>query len=97
MTSDALRIRSYQLYREAMRLSAGIGLATGAGGISRAAASEARLARFDEQRKRLQRQYADVFGARGAPANVYLAKIALRNARKELRGKVVASSVKRYG
>ncbi len=81
--SESLRARSYRLYCEALKLSTGNGLAIAARG-------RARLARFDQLRKRLKREYADVLAAQDALAHVDLVEALLRSAREELRAKLRA-------
>jgi ribonuclease HII len=67
--AETLRIRSYRLYCEAKKL----------------AASASRLADFDQQVRRLKREYADVFTAGDASSHVELVAAALRSARAQLR------------
>ena len=69
--AEELRTRSYRMYCEAMKLSAG----------------PKGLAQFDEQRRRLQRRYADVRSTGDAATHVDLVDEMLRKARRELRGK----------
>ena len=75
--AEKLRVRSYRMYCEAMKLAAGTGLV----------GERAKLAKFDQQRKRLQRVYADVRATADAATHVDLVDEMLRKARKELRGK----------
>ena len=75
--AEELRVRSYRMYCEAMKLAAGTGLV----------GERAKLAKFDQQRKRLQRVYADVRATADAATHVDLVDEMLRKARKELRGK----------
>ena len=75
--AEELRVRSYRMYCEAMKLAAGTGLV----------GERAKLAKFDQQRKRLQRVYADVRATGDAATHVDLVDEMLRKARKELRGK----------
>jgi len=86
--SEALRVRSYRLYCEALRLSAGYGLAASTRGGPRVAAAKARLAKFDLQQKRLKREYADVLASKDASSHVELVADLLRNARAQLRAGV---------
>lgn len=83
--SEALRVRSYRLYCEALRLSAGYGLAASTRGGPRLAAAKARLAKFDLQQKRLKREYADVLASKDASSHAELVADLLRNARARLR------------
>lgn len=83
--SEALRVRSYRLYCEALRLSAGHGLAASTRGGPRLAAAKARLAKFDLQQKRLKREYADVLASKDAASHAELVADLLRNAREQLR------------
>jgi hypothetical protein len=75
--AEELRVRSYRMYCEAMKLAAGTALV----------GERAKLAKFDQQRKRLQRTYADVRATGDAATHVDLVDEMLRKARKELRGK----------
>lgn len=83
--SDALRVRSYRLYCEAMKLSAGHGLAAAARGGPRLAAAKAKLARFDLHHRRLRREYADVLASKDAAAHAELVADVLGKARALLR------------
>jgi ribonuclease HII len=67
--AEALRIRSYRLYCEAMKLSTAVN----------------RLADFDFRARRLKREYADVFASRDAAPHIDLVRTLLRNARADLR------------
>jgi hypothetical protein len=69
--AESLRIRSYRLYCEAMKLAH--------------VAKE--LADFEYRAKRLKRQYADVFASRDAASHVELVRALLRDARSQLRAK----------
>ena len=69
--AESLRIRSYRLYCEAIKLSG--------------AARE--LDDFDYRARRLKQQYADVFAARDALSHVEMVRSLLRDARAQLRGK----------
>jgi len=73
---EPLRVRSYRLYCEAMKLSAGVGL-TGP--------VRSRLAKFDEYERCLRRDYADVLASPDAGYHVALVDDLLRKARSELR------------
>lgn len=68
--AESLRLRGYQLYVEAMKLSNAV----------------RRLEDFDYRAKRLKREYADVFAARDAAPHVDLVRTLLRTARADLRG-----------
>jgi hypothetical protein len=74
---EELRIRSYRMCCDAFRLAAGTQLV----------GKTAKLAKFDSQRKRLQRLYADVRAKPDAAPHVDLVDEMLRKARQELRGK----------
>lgn len=74
---EPLRVMSYRLYCEALKLSAGAGLGGSAG--------KSRLARFDAIHRRLKREYADVLASREAAAHVELVESVLRSARQQLR------------
>ena len=74
---EDLRVRSYRMYCEAMKLAAGTALV----------GERAKLEKFDKQRKRLQRTYADVRATQDASAHVDLVDEMLRKARQELRSK----------
>jgi ribonuclease HII len=67
--AESLRLRGYQLYCEAMKLSNAV----------------KRLADFDDRARRLKRQYADVFAARDAGPHLDLVRTLLRTARADLR------------
>jgi ribonuclease HII len=75
--AERLRIRSYRMCCEAMKLAAGTILI----------GERAKLAKFDQQRKRLLRAYADVRGQADAAPHVDLVDQMLRKARAELRTK----------
>ena len=70
---EDLRVRSYRMYCDAFKLAAG--------------KPQVKLAKFDSQRKRLLRTYADVRSTPDAAPHVDLVDEMLRKARKELRGK----------
>jgi len=74
--AEELRVRSYRMYCEAMKLAAGTALV-----------GDAKLEKFDQQRKRLQRTYADVRATQDASVHVDLVDEMLRKARQELRSK----------
>ena len=67
--AESLRIRSYRLYCEAMKLSN----------------AAKKLAEFDFRARRLKREYADVFASRDAAPHIDLVRTLLRNARADLR------------
>jgi hypothetical protein len=67
---EPLRVRSYRLYCEAKKLANAPGLG---------------LADFDQQHRRLQREYADVFASHDASSHAELVSSLLRAARAELR------------
>ena len=69
---EALRIRSYRMCCDAMKLTMD---------------PKGPLAQFDQQRRRLQRRYADVRAASDAAGHVDLVDQMLRKARQELRTK----------
>jgi hypothetical protein len=73
LMQEELRVRSYRMYCDAFKLAA--------------AKPAVKLAKFDLQRKRLQRAYADVRAKPDAAPHVDLVDEMLRKARKELRGK----------
>ena len=79
LMEEQLRVRSYRMYCEAFKLAAGTNLI----------GKPAKLARFDQHRKRLQRAYADVRAAPDAASHVDLVDEMLRKARHEIRGKRV--------
>ncbi len=70
--AEGIRVRSYRMYCDAMKLSAD---------------PKGPLAQFDQRRRRLQRRYADVRSMDAAATHVDLVDEMLRKARKELRGK----------
>jgi ribonuclease HII len=67
--AETVRIRSYRLYCEAKKLAAGA----------------TRLADFDQQLRRLKREYADVFGAPDASSHVTLVEALFGTTRAQLR------------
>lgn len=71
--AEPLRIRSYRLYCEAMKLSAGL-----------AGSPRSRLASFDEHERCLRRDYADVLASSAAAFHVALVEDLLRKARADL-------------
>jgi hypothetical protein len=79
-----LRVRSYRMYCDAVKLAAGAGLAGERGG-PRLAAAKARLARFLVREKRLRRTYADVLASPLAEPHIELMERTLAEARAELR------------
>jgi ribonuclease HII len=74
--AQALRIRSYRMYCEAVKLAGGAGLAGEKG--------RARLLKFRQYEKQLRSEYADVLGAPEAATHVQLMEKVLREAREEL-------------
>ena len=75
--AEALRIRSYRMCCEATKLAMGTALV----------GERAKLSKFDRERKRLQRAYADVRAIADAAPHVDLVDEMLRKARAELRAK----------
>ena len=75
--AEPLRVRSYRMYCEAFKLSAGTALA----------GKKAKLESFDRERERLRRQYADVRATADASTHVDLVDEMLSKARQGLRGK----------
>jgi ribonuclease HII len=69
--AESLRIRSYRLYCETMKLA----------NIAK------QLADFDYRAKRLKREYADVFASRDAAPHIDLVRALLRDTRAQLRAK----------
>jgi ribonuclease HII len=92
--AEPLRVRSYRMYCEAVKLAAGAGLAGERGG-SRLTAAKARLVKFNLHEKRLKREYTDVLASAEASQHIELMDTALREAREQLRGQIAASKVKR--
>jgi ribonuclease HII len=82
--SEPLRVRSYRLYCEAMKLSAGAGLAITDRRKTRLAAARSRLAKFDEYERCLRRDYADVLASNDASSHVVLVETLLRDTRARL-------------
>ena len=78
--AEALRIRSYRMCCEATKLAMGTALV----------GERAKLSKFDRERKRLQRAYADVRSTADAASHVDLVDQMLRKARHELRSKRTA-------
>ena len=83
--AEALRIRSYRMYCDAMKLASGVGLKTLLLGKTRVAAARSRLAKFDEFERCLRRDYADVLTCADAATHVMLVDGLLHKAREELR------------
>jgi ribonuclease HII len=75
--AEELRIRSYRMCCDAMKLAMGTALI----------GERAKLNKFDRERKRLQRAYADVRAMTDAAPHVDLVDQMLRKARAELRTK----------
>jgi ribonuclease HII len=75
--AEELRIRSYRMCCDAMKLAMGTALV----------GERAKLTKFDRERKRLQRAYADVRSIADAATHVDLVDQMLRKARAELRTK----------
>jgi ribonuclease HII len=75
--AEELRIRSYRMCCDAMKLAMGSALV----------GERAKLTKFDRERKRLQRAYADVRSTADAASHVDLVEQMLRKARHELRSK----------
>jgi ribonuclease HII len=75
--AEELRIRSYRMCCDAMKLATGTALI----------GERAKLTKFDRERKRLQRAYADVRSTADAAPHVDLVDQMLRKARHELRSK----------
>jgi ribonuclease HII len=73
--AEPLRIRSYRMYCEAIKLCSGTALI----------GEKEKLARFDERRKRLRRSYADVLAEPQAGPHADLVEQMLRKARQELK------------
>ena len=73
--AEPLRVRSYRMYCEAIKLCAGASLA----------GEREKLAEFDRQRKRLKRVYADVLATAQAAPHADLVDQMLRKARQELK------------
>jgi len=69
--AESLRMRSYRLYCEAMKLSS----------------AARRLADFDFRARRLKREYADVFAAREALPHIDMVNTLLRDARSQCKEK----------
>jgi len=69
--AESLRIRSYRLYCEAVKLSN----------------AARQLAHFEFQARRLRKTYADVFAAREAASHVDMVRTLLRDTRAQLRAK----------
>ena len=82
--AEPLRVRSYRMYCEAVKLAAGAGL-TGERGGSRLAAARAKVARFNAYEKRLKQTYADVLASPEAGSHVELMERVLSEAKAELR------------
>jgi len=81
--AEPLRIRSYRMYCDAVKLAAGAGLAGERGG-SRLEAARARVARFKAHEKRLRLRYTDVLSCPEAATHVDLFEQVLGQTRTEL-------------
>jgi ribonuclease HII len=75
--AEGLRIRSYRMYCDATKLSSGAALA----------GKRTTLAKFDQHRKRITREYADVRRAPDAATHVDLVDQMLSKVRQGLRGR----------
>jgi ribonuclease HII len=73
--AEPLRVRSYRMYCEAVKLCGGASLA----------GEREKVASFDRHRKRLKRAYADVLAAPQAAAHADLVDEMLRKARQDLK------------
>jgi ribonuclease HII len=73
--AERLRVRSYRMYCDAIKLCSGAALA----------GEKAKLAKFDQHRKRLKRAYADVLAEPEAGPHADLVEQMLRKARQELK------------
>ena len=73
--AEPLRIRSYRMYCDAIKLCSGAALA----------GEREKVARFDERRRRLKRTYADVLAEPQAGPHADLVEQMLRKARQELK------------
>ena len=76
--AEPLRMRSYRMYCAAVKLANGAALAGEA----------AKLAKFDQEKKRLLREYADVLASADASTHAELVDEVLRKARQELRNRL---------
>ena len=76
--AEPLRVRSYRMYCKAMKLANGAALA----------GERAKLAKFDQEKKRLLREYADVLASADASSHAELVDQVLRKARQELRNRL---------
>ena len=85
--AEPLRVRSYRMYCDAVKLAAGGGLA-GEHGVSR-------FQKFKRLERRLRSEYADVLANADASAHADLVEQALQQARSELRAKAAAARPKR--
>jgi ribonuclease HII len=74
---EGLRVRSYRMYCDAVKLSTGAAMAR----------ERATVTKFDTQSKRLNHEYSDVRAAPDASTHVDLVDKMLRKARQGLRGK----------
>jgi ribonuclease HII len=73
--AEPLRVRSYRMYCDAVKLCAGAALV----------GEREKLAKFDQHRKRLKRTYADVLAEPQAAVHADLVEDMLRKARQELK------------
>jgi ribonuclease HII len=84
---EPLRVRSYRMYCEAMKLCAGASLAIERA-KTRLETAKLRLAKFDRHQRWLRREYADVVGAKDAATHAQMVGELLRKTRQELRAQV---------
>ena len=91
--AEPLRVRSYRMYCDAVKLAAGAGLAGQRGG-SRLVAARLRITKFNLLEKRLRRTYADVLASPDASPHVELVEKTLREARDELSAQAAAARPK---
>jgi ribonuclease HII len=89
--AEPLRVRSYRMYCDAVKLASGVGLSGERGG-SRLEAAKARLTKFNREERRLRREYADVLASKAAGAHIELMEQVLTEARIELRAAARRSS-----
>jgi ribonuclease HII len=82
--AEPLRVRSYRMYCEAVKLAAGAGLAGERGG-SRLQAAKLRITKFNAEERRLRHEYAEVLACPDAGAHIELMERALSEARMQLR------------
>jgi ribonuclease HII len=85
--AEPLRVRSYRMYCEALKLCAGASLVIERA-KTRLETAKLRLAKFDKQQRSLRREYADVTATKAASTHAQMMVELLGKTRQELRAQV---------